>query len=636
MWRFLKILGTVLKSLFWLVLILLMAGFGALYMLERGLPSALLHQLENAMSDDDRFVRIERATFSLKQGARLHRVKVFPKRVAGQALLSVEEVAVDLALSPGLAPADRIRSITIREIVMPSLPPKQVAKPKKHEKRALPNVSPFSLTVEQANVFGIKADRLTASISASDQRIDITDIVIRLPNPTFELEVGAQVAIDLKARRAVGSAKGQAFPENVLPLLTVLKAHGAIEQIDCFTAIARPIDALYTFDVDMDTTDFAMRLEVDVGPCAYRTVPIAFAKGTLGIYGTNIYTSVVIDPLDAQTVAGAPVKGRLAYFEETEGLEVDAGTTMDIPPLFTMLNILNHGELDRIRCTAPPTLSARGAVALSTTKSTITNQLSGKVSLPAGSILNFEAREMTADFALAGHHARFSNVRGTSRNGGAITGDITFDFPDYAATATVFRTALDMKDVALEEISHAFNVTNARAGLVSGDIQLNGPTHGRTIEHLSGEGHVTIRDGVIHRMKLFAGLTDYLSRTIPGISSLVNQSSGSMDFTIRDSVLHTDNLLLEGDIFSISGRGTYNIATDKLEFTIRANIFKQKTIAGRITRLVTLPFTRLLLEFKVFGSLENPDWSYVNIIEKITEGFSGKAEPADTSKTANP
>jgi hypothetical protein len=36
------------------------------------------------------------------------------------------------------------------------------------------------------------------------------------------------------------------------------------------------------------------------------------------------------------------------------------------------------------------------------------------------------------------------------------------------------------------------------------------------------------------------------------------------------------------------------------------------------------------LEFKVFGSLENPDWSYVNIIEKITGEFSEKpsAEPA--------
>jgi hypothetical protein len=152
---------------------------------------------------------------------------------------------------------------------------------------------------------------------------------------------------------------------------------------------------------------------------------------------------------------------------------------------------------------------------------------------------------------------------------------------------------------------------------------------------LAGEGHVTIRNGVIHRMKIFAGLTDYLTRTVPGISSLVDQSSGSMDFTIRDGVLHTDNLLLEGNIFSISGKGTYNIATDKLDFTVRANIFKQKTIAGRISRLITLPFTRLLLEFKVFGELENPDWSYVSIIEKITEGLA-KPEQADTSETKTP
>ena len=635
MWRFLKILGFVLKSLFWLVLILLLAGLGALYVLERGVPSALLHRLENALSDDDRFVRIERASFSLKQGARLHRVKVFPKRVAGQALLSVDEIVVDLALSPGIAPSDRIRSVTIKQFVMPALPPKQADQPKK-EKTELPTVNPFSLIAEQPSVLGIKADRLTAMVSTSEQRIDITDIMIRLPHPTFELDVGGQVSIDLQAERVFGSAKGQAFPENILPLFDVLKAHGAVEQIECFSAIKRPVDAQYTFDVDIDTTDFAMRLDVDVGPCAYRSVPIAFAKGTLGIYGTNIYTSVIIDPLCAQTAAGAPIQGRLAYFEETEGLEVDAGTTMDIPPLFTMLNILNHGELDCILCAAPPTLSARGAVALSATESTITNLLAGKVSFPAGKILNFEARETTADFLLAGHQARFSNVRGLSRNGGLMTGEITFDFPNYAATATVFRTSLKMSDVALEEISHAFNVTNARAGLVSGEIHLRGPTSDRTIEHLSGEGHVNIRDGVINRMRLFAGMTDYLSRTIPGISSLVNQSSGSMDFTIRDGVLHTDNLLLEGDIFSISGRGTYNIATDKLAFTVRANILKKKTLAGRLTRLVTVPFTRLLLEFKVFGSLENPDWSYVNIVEKITEGFSGKSESTDASNTTNP
>ena len=88
------------------------------------------------------------------------------------------------------------------------------------------------------------------------------------------------------------------------------------------------------------------------------------------------------------------------------------------------------------------------------------------------------------------------------------------------------------------------------------------------------------------------------------------ESSGSMDFQIHDGVLSTDNLLIEGDLFSMKGRGTYNLVTDKFNFVVRANIFKQKTIAGKISRLVTLPFSRLLLEFKVFGSLENPDWSY--------------------------
>jgi hypothetical protein len=402
-----------------------------------------------------------------------------------------------------------------------------------------------------------------------------------------------------------------------------------MEQLACFSKIARPVDAVYAFDVNMDNRDFAMRLDLDMGPCAYRGVPIAYAKGTLGIYGTNIYTSVVIDPLAAETAAGAPLAGRLVYREETEGLEIKAATTMDTKPLFDLINILNHGELDRIRCEAPPTLSAQGVVALSTTKSTGTNDLTGTLALPAGSILNFDARDMTADFALAGYSARFHNVTGTSRSGGKFTGDITFLFPDYAATSTVFTANIRTSDVALEDISRAFNVTNERAGRVSGSIRLDGPTHERTIEHLSGGGHVNIRDGVINRMKLFAGLTDYLSRNIPGVSSLVNQSSGSMDFTIRESLLQTDNLLIEGDLFSITGRGTYDIANDKLDFVVRVNIFKQKTLAGKITHLVTLPFTRLLLEFKLFGSMESPNWSYVNIIEKITDGLSGKpaAEP---------
>lgn len=622
MWKILKLFGHLLKGLFWLAFFLLVLGLVMLYLLERGLPLPLLRRLETAISTDDHFIRIERATFSLKRGVRLFHVKALPKRTAGNALVSIDEIALDIAFSPGLAPAERLRGVTIKNIEMPALPPKKTDKDDSPPP-VIPDVPPFPLVVEEADILGIQAHRLTAMVSAAEGRAHITDIIIHLPHPTSRLRVNAEVTIDPAAHRINGTASGNAYPEALLPLFTLLKAKGAVHQITRFSEIARPINADYTFDVDTDTTDFAMRLDVDVGPCLYRGEPIAHAKGTLGIYGTNIYTTVVIDPLEAKTGAGAPISGSLAYREETEGLEVDVATTMDIKPLFNMINILNHGELDCIHCLLPPTLAARGQIALSSIKSKLPNNLTGKVSFPAGAILNFKAKEVTADLALDGYSARLHNIAGLSMDNGKLAGEVTFDFPEYAATSTVFTSNIRMTDVALEEISNAFNATNnTRAGLVSGTVRLGGPLHGDTIKHLNGEGHVKIHSGVINQMKLFAGLTAYLSRNIPGISSIVNQSSGSMDFTIKESVLQTDNLLIEGDIFSIGGRGTYDIANDRLDFTIRANIFKKKTIAGRITHFVTLPFTRLLLEFKVFGSLDNPEWSYVNIIEKISDAFT--------------
>lgn len=631
MWTFLKFIGHLLKGLFWFSLVLALVVLLALYFLERGIPSPLVRRLEAEISTEDVHVRIERATYSLKNGLRLYRIKALPKRVADSALVSADEVAIAIALHPRLPLNERLRGVTVKNIEMPALPPKHPDEPPKPKlDPVIPVVPPFPLVLENANILGIKAKRVTATVALADKRIGVTDVAIRWPDNAFAMSVAAHVTVDFSTRLVTGRAKGQAFPENLLPLFTVLRASGAIRQINCFSKIARPIGAEYTFDVNIDNSDFAMLLDLDVGPCAYRGVPMEFAKGTLAIYGTNIYTSVLIAPIKAKSAAGAPLSGRLAYREETEGLNLEVAATMDLVPLFDIINVLNHGELDRIRCFSPPVISAQGAIALSSTESTITNDLSGKVAFSEGSILNFKVKDIAGDFALKGYSARFDNVTGASLNGGKIYGDITFDFPNYAATATVFTTNIKLADVALENLSDAFNVTNARAGLVSGDIRLGGSAHKNTMSSLSGEGHVKIRDGVINRMKLFAGFTDYLTRNIPGVSALVNQSSGSMDFTIRDGVLQTDNLLLEGDLFSMKGRGTYNLATDKLDFVVRANIFKQKTIAGKITHFVTLPFTRLLLEFKVFGSLGNSDWSYVNIIEKITEGFSDKSskEPA--------
>lgn len=643
MWKILKFVGLLFKTAFWLLLIAALAVLVGLYILEREIPAPLVRLAEEKLSSQDHLLRIGRATYNLKSGLHLYHVKAFPKRVADTALASVDEIAVDIDIRPRLKVEERLRGVTLRNVSFPALPSKP---PKAAGEKAapppaaapaephpatpaarLPTLAAFPLVVEQANVLGLQAERISATIALQDPVISVTQVAIRWPDKAFAMTVEGGVTVDFGRRMVNGNAKGQAFPDNVLPLLKALKAKGAIKQIDCFSKIERPVNADATFDVNMDNSDFTLILGLDVGPCAYRDVPMKFAKGTLRAYGTNIYTTVDVGPIQAESHTG-PLSGRLVYREDGESLEIDASTGVALDELVKVINILNHGELKPLRCDAPPRVSARGIMAIDSRKSTVTNALSGKIAFNEGALFNLGIRNVAADLKINGYSALIDNVTGTSASGGPVSGNVVFTFPYYSATATLFTARAKLTDVDLADLSRVFNVTNARSGTASVSLLVHGSAAKRTIPSLSGEGRLSIREGVLHRMPLFAGFTDYLASTIPGVSSLVNQSSGSMDFKIRDGILSTDNLLIEGDLFSMQGKGTCNLDTEALDFLIRANIFKQKTIAGKISRLVTLPFTRLLLEFKVFGTLDKTDWSYVNILEKITESLTDLSGPS--------
>jgi len=654
MWKLLKFIGALVKTVFWLALFLVLAGALALYVLEQDIPSPLVSRVSDALSTDDYLCRIGRASYSLKSGLHFYQVKLFQKRVANTALVSADEIAIAFSIQPKLDLSERLRGITIKNLSMPTLPPKH-AKTAEHPlpippssiatqrtdkaEFKLPTIAAFPLTLEKADVFGIQAERLTAVIAMDGPQFSANQVFIQWPDKAFDMTLNGYVTANFSTRLVNGNVKGQAFPGNILPLLVALHSRSAIKQINFFSKIDRPVNAEATFTVNIDNSDFSLLLGLDVGPCAYRDVPMKFAKGTIEAYGTNIYTSVVIGPLQAESHTG-PLSGKMVYREETGGLDIDATAKMDITELSMIIDILRHGELNRIHCDTPPTITVNGVVAVDK-KSSVVNDLNGQIAMPSGSILNLPVKDITSDLAVKGDSALFRHICGNSASGGKISGDIEFFFPGGATTSTLFTTRTTFSDVNLSDLSHVFHCTDTRAGLVSGSLSLVGHAGNRTIASLVGEGHARISDGLLNRTPLFAGFTDYLARNIPGVSSLVNQSNGSMDFTVENGILRTDNLLIEGDLFSIKGTGSCDLENETIDFLVRANILKEKTLAGRVTHFVTMPFTRLLLEFKVFGPLEKTDWSYVNIIEKISGGLSdlsdGIKAPFQTSdKTVKP
>jgi hypothetical protein len=44
---------------------------------------------------------------------------------------------------------------------------------------------------------------------------------------------------------------------------------------------------------------------------------------------------------------------------------------------------------------------------------------------------------------------------------------------------------------------------------------------------------------------------------------------------------------------------------------------REESIAGKIVHYLTLPFTKLLLEFKVSGPIDNPKWENIQIVDRI-------------------
>ncbi|MBR4170354.1 MAG: hypothetical protein IKR48_01735 [Kiritimatiellae bacterium] len=616
-------LSRIFRIFLFLCLFLLLAVVAILICFERKIPDFLLRRAMEQVDSEDFHISIEQASFSLRKGARLKYLKVYPKGQVGGAVLSAKEIDILFRLSPFIPLKDRLRKVRIVQLRFPELPPRGDST-ESVETPELPRIKPFDLELVDPDVIGIKPHILTGIASVYPDKLTVRDISLAWKTPGDNLFLNASLTVNLKDQTVKSEMKGQVYPENILPLFSPagIPATMAVKEIVKFQSFQSPVRTECGLDINFHTIDFTIRLKTDIGPCTYNGVPVDFVHGKLVATGTNVTPTEVVNRVQLEEVDTKSKTGRLSgslcYTDNQHRIDFQAKSSMDLPELFDIIGVLNEDELQVIQCTTPPQLEAHGVVSSSKTMAGVTNHFSGTFTLDKGSILNFDVANATGDLRMDGFSATFQNLRAKSSRGGDIDGEIRFDFPEYVATQTVFRSTINFKQVDLMDVAKALNVTNEQSGKISGTMKLHSTTGKDALQKLGGTGEVTYQDGVITQIPLFAGFTAYLAKKIPGVSQLVDQSTGAMNFTITNGVLATENAVTESSLFSIKARGTYDMTQDHLDIIARANIFRQKSLVGKITHFVTFPFTRLLLEFHVFGSLQNTDWSYVNIIEQIT------------------
>lgn len=137
---------------------------------------------------------------------------------------------------------------------------------------------------------------------------------------------------------------------------------------------------------------------------------------------------------------------------------------------------------------------------------------------------------------------------------------------------------------------------------------------------LNGEGHLSIRNGQLMRLKGFAGLLELLAEKVPGFSLITDSTQASCDYRIENGIVKSDNVYIEGSVFSIKMYGYFDSVNERLDYTARVQFSKKDSVMGKILHPLTWPFTKLLLEFRLRGTSDDPKWEYISVIDRVIGG----------------
>ena len=249
------------------------------------------------------------------------------------------------------------------------------------------------------------------------------------------------------------------------------------------------------------------------------------------------------------------------------------------------------------------------------------NQLKAHVDALQFGYDRWEAETAQFDMTVTGRRLRFNNATATAY-GGKFTGGGAL-YPVGSDSNWRYEVDAQAKDARLADLLSASfkKPAGILRGTLDGSAKVGGYIGKGTGPLATGSGHADIRGGLLFQTKLFSGLSAILSKILPDFT-LFAQTDASGNFTIRNSRIHSDDIRLQGTVFSVKAAGDYAF-NGALDYRVEVQLLRGGPVAA-LVRLATLPVTRLL-EFSLTGTFEDPHWRSVNL--NISDLFSSEPKP---------
>lgn len=205
-----------------------------------------------------------------------------------------------------------------------------------------------------------------------------------------------------------------------------------------------------------------------------------------------------------------------------------------------------------------------------------------------------------------GRKVDVAGIRGAAY-GGTFEGHVSFrPIPDSTNMHYEVEARVDDLDfgATMRELTDRMQI--AQRGRCSATASIQGRTGPDQLDSLAGQGKLRIADGRIFQVPLFGQLSDMMTKLVPGLGLVLKQTDVKAPFDIGSGKISSDRILVEGDVFSMRGSGSYAL-DGTLDFDAQFVLFRQHTLAGEMMRIITLPLSKIF-EFRLSGTAAEPRW----------------------------
>ena len=632
----LKFLCRILKYSFLFLFCTFLLVLAAVTFFEQPIPKPILARLAASVSDADWLVSVDSASFRFAYGLKLRGLKVFDRRKpASSPVISARLVDLKLNLvSFPWSAQTLVKHVTITELYYPRLGdgyyiPDSIEFPGQPDFKeqdeplvlSLPNIDPFGVTLVQPRILDVTPKFVEVSrVAVTERSLTATGIHLQWNDADALMPLDGECTLDLDLQRVKGEVHGLARQHNIRPMLVALDITNSYAFIDSFTHVTAPVKAACAFDVNLRNNDLHINLDLHPTGGRYNNVPLKNADGQVDIRvfvrDTFQNARIEVGPICANLADGHAMSGLIVY-ENTNDIGYvtfkDIKSSTSLSNALAVADVMNDGTLDCLSIATPPNITLDGILAVMPSNAAM-NDLKGTLAFDKGTFFSIPLTNAAAAFHVRGTEVSFPKARATAPHGGTVSGEGRISVPDFKQDKASFTVSVKSDGVMLTDFADIFKFdVGDKHGTIFGNVTLSGPLQTNISSRICGNGHIECRDGHLAQMKVFAGLTDYLAKHVPGISSFVNQSRGSMDFTLTNGIFRTENIRIEGGFFSIHSSGTYDIPNDKLDFNARVTFTKNDGFFAKLATPITWPFanlSKMLLDFKIFGTLEQPEWKY--------------------------